>query len=292
MLHPATPAADATVLVIDDDVHICELVSRALARSGCAVLGAQGARSALSLLARTPVDLVLLDVEMPDIDGLSLLRILRMRHASSHLPIMMMTSGRTTGPLEDALALGANDFVAKPLDWPALRARVRAQLAISRTDAVTGLASRQWGMRQLELAVAHAEEAGLTVLAISLRGFRRVNTRGGRAGGDAVLHASASRLAEALEGQGVVARLGGDEFFAFVPRDLRGVALALLQARIREALAAPVPVGDDEMTMTAEVGVAWLADGADAEGLVQRAEAALGDRRRRTRPGTFRLLRS
>jgi len=117
-----------TVLVVDDNEDNVELLARRLERKGYAVLRATGGRQALSMLGSSAVDLVILDVMMPEVTGLDVLRELRKTRSSADLPVIMATAQTDSDDIVRALDLGANDHVAKPIDFDVLLARIRAQL--------------------------------------------------------------------------------------------------------------------------------------------------------------------
>jgi len=117
-----------TLLVVDDEEMNRDLLSRRLERKGYRVVVAEGGREAIDAVANEPIDLVLLDIMMPGIDGLEVLETLRRRHSQSELPIIMATAKGESEDVVHALELGANDYVVKPLDFPVVLARVQAQL--------------------------------------------------------------------------------------------------------------------------------------------------------------------
>jgi serine/threonine protein kinase/CheY-like chemotaxis protein len=104
------------------------VLSRRLLRRGFNVLSAEGGRQALRLLDSHPIDLVLLDIMMPDVSGLDVLREARKSRSAEELPIIMATAKNDSDDVVEALELGANDYVTKPLDFPVVLARVQSQL--------------------------------------------------------------------------------------------------------------------------------------------------------------------
>jgi DNA-binding response OmpR family regulator/predicted Ser/Thr protein kinase len=120
------------LLVVDDDEMNRDLLSRRLRRRGYTVTVAEDGTEALALVARQRFDLVVLDVNMPHIDGLQVLRTLRKIHSVADLPVIMATARDKTGDVVHALQLGANDYVAKPLDFAILAARIDTQLNLKR----------------------------------------------------------------------------------------------------------------------------------------------------------------
>jgi serine/threonine protein kinase/CheY-like chemotaxis protein len=120
----------ARLLVVDDEEMNRDLLSRRLVKQGYQVLIATGGAEALDLVRREPIDLVLLDVMMPEIDGLEVLTQLRETHALLELPIIMVTARDQGGDVAAALQLGANDHVSKPINFTVLFARIQTHLAI------------------------------------------------------------------------------------------------------------------------------------------------------------------
>jgi len=125
---------DFTLLVVDDNDENRDMLSRRLERKGFAVRTVAGGQEALDLIARERVDLVLLDIMMPGMNGLEVLKVLRLTHSPAELPIVMQTAKSESEDVIEALELGANDYVTKPLDFPVVFARVQAQLRIKRAD--------------------------------------------------------------------------------------------------------------------------------------------------------------
>jgi two-component system, OmpR family, KDP operon response regulator KdpE len=118
-------AAPLKILVVDDEPPIRKLLRMGLTSQGYEVLDAPNGKTALDLLARKP-DLVILDLGLPDIDGLELLR--RIRHRQEGLPIVVLSSRGDEAGKVAALDLGADDYVTKPFGMDELFARMRAAL--------------------------------------------------------------------------------------------------------------------------------------------------------------------
>jgi len=125
-----------SLLVVDDSAENRELLVRRLRKRGFAVREAEDGPSALSLLDRERVDLVLLDVMMPGMSGLEVLKRLRETRPAHELPVIMATAKTESSDIVEALELGANDYVTKPLDFPVVLARVQAQLRLLRPTPV------------------------------------------------------------------------------------------------------------------------------------------------------------
>ncbi len=118
----------AHLLVVDDNEGNRDMLSRRLGKSGFNVEAVSSGREALERVAQGELDLVLLDVMMPGMSGLEVLKVLRERHSTTELPIIMATANSKSEDIVEALELGANDYVTKPIDFPIALARIESQL--------------------------------------------------------------------------------------------------------------------------------------------------------------------
>jgi diguanylate cyclase (GGDEF)-like protein/PAS domain S-box-containing protein len=116
------------LLLVDDDPTNQDLLSRRLKRAGYTTELAGDGYEALDVLARREVELVLLDSMMPGLSGIDLLRQLRTRFSPARLPIIMVTALGESDRVVEALTLGANDYISKPVDFPVALARIKAQI--------------------------------------------------------------------------------------------------------------------------------------------------------------------
>jgi signal transduction histidine kinase len=136
-------AEAASLLVVDDEELSREGLARRLARQGYAVAAARSGREAIELLDRAHFDLVLLDVMMPGMNGLEVLKFLRRVSSPIDLPVIMVTARGESGDVVEALELGANDYLTKPLDFPVVLARIRTQLSLKRAEEALREADRR-----------------------------------------------------------------------------------------------------------------------------------------------------
>jgi DNA-binding response OmpR family regulator len=129
MTEPVTDSAPKpVVLAADDDEDILELVAFRLGRSGYTVLEARDGEEAWQIAQERELDLAVLDVGMPKLDGLEVTRRLRGQEATSKLPIILLTAWVQESDVERGFAAGANDYIRKPFSPMELVARVRAAL--------------------------------------------------------------------------------------------------------------------------------------------------------------------
>jgi sigma-B regulation protein RsbU (phosphoserine phosphatase) len=122
-----------TLLVVDDDEPNRDMLSRRLARKGYHVAVSADGPAALAQVAQQHFDLVLLDVMMPGISGLEVLKVLRQQYLATELPVIMVTARDQSEDIVTALQLGANDYVTKPLDFPVVLARIETQILLKRS---------------------------------------------------------------------------------------------------------------------------------------------------------------
>ncbi len=120
--------AKATILVVEDDPDIRELVSYNLGKEGYTVAAVESGERALAQLPTANPDLILLDIMLPGADGLDVLRSLKGDPASARIPVILATAKSEDGDIVTGLELGADDYVTKPFSPKVLIARIRALL--------------------------------------------------------------------------------------------------------------------------------------------------------------------
>jgi len=124
--------SEFTLLVVDDNAENRDVLTRRLEKRGFQVLEAEGGQAALDTIENEHVDLVLLDIMMPGLSGIDVLRRLRQQPSTADLPVIMATAKSESEDVVEALELGANDYVTKPLDFPVVLARIAAHLRARR----------------------------------------------------------------------------------------------------------------------------------------------------------------
>lgn len=119
---------EGKILVVDDNELNRDMLARRLQRKGYEVEVAVGGREAIVAISENDFDLVLLDIMMPDVDGLEVLETVRRRFDISELPIVMATAKTASDDIVKALKMGASDYVTKPIDFQVVLARVQTQI--------------------------------------------------------------------------------------------------------------------------------------------------------------------
>ena len=159
----ASPAAPRTgdlqpsLLIVDDSEANRDMLSRRLRRKGYDVTVAEGGRRALELAEQQRFDLVLLDIVMPDLNGIEVLETLRETWSAGDLPVIMVTAKDESEDIVRGFELGANDYVTKPLDLPVVLARVQIQLSLKHALDQNKRLERDLAQRNQELEATNRQ---------------------------------------------------------------------------------------------------------------------------------------
>jgi signal transduction histidine kinase/BarA-like signal transduction histidine kinase len=142
------------LLIVDDMAENREILVRRFRRLGYETVEADGGASALELLSRESFDVVLLDIVMPEVDGLEVLARIRKTHSQEALPVIMVTARATSDDVAGAFELGANDYLTKPVDMAIAKARVIAQVARKKAEDASRRAGQQLDETAQRLQIA------------------------------------------------------------------------------------------------------------------------------------------
>ncbi|HKX44185.1 MAG TPA: diguanylate cyclase [Burkholderiaceae bacterium] len=279
------------LLVVDDQPINIQAIYRVFAPDH-RVLMATSAAKALTLCKEDPPDLVLLDVVMPGMDGYDVCMRLKADDATRNIPVMFVTSRTDADEETKGLALGAVDFIAKPVNPAVVRARVKTHLTLKAqsdllrqmvfVDGLTGVANRRYFDQRLDTEWHRAARCGssLALLMLDVDHFKRFNDGYGHQSGDECLRQVASAIKTALGRPGdLVARYGGEEFACILPdTDFEG-ALAVGQGIERAVRSLRIAHADsdvsDSVTVSVGVSAALPEPGADPAHLLALADVQL-----------------
>ncbi len=300
----------ATIVMVDDEPTIIETLQMFLEDVGYDnFVATTESQRAMGLLADKKPDVVLLDLMMPEISGLEILSRMRSDDAFKHIPVIILTSVTDSETKMNALELGVNDFLSKPVDPSELALRLRNTLAAKAYqdrlmfyDGVTDLPNRRMFLERLAAGLKRAkhESRPCAILQIGLDRFKQINDTLGPSVGDALLRAVAVRLIECIrktdvlgrslplgDDEGHLSRVGGDEFILCLPGIRRLEDTALVARRILAALTKAFHTDAREVFITASIGIAaYPTDGDDVDVLIQHADVALAHAKQRER-GTY-----
>jgi two-component system phosphate regulon response regulator PhoB len=147
----AMSAAKAVILIIEDDPEIQELLSISMSREGWKLIQAKTGEEGLDYLKKNQANCILLDIMLPGMDGLKLLKKLKENEKSRNIPVIMTTARGEEADVITGLELGADDYVVKPYSPKVLVARVRASLRRQEENS-SGVKKRLWQQGKLSLA--------------------------------------------------------------------------------------------------------------------------------------------
>ncbi len=268
------PPGSARLLVVDDDANNRIALARRLTQQGYEVETASDGPHALARIPDGRYDLVLLDQMMPGMDGIEVLRRLRQTYSQSELPVIMVTGVDESQTVVEALRLGANDYVVKPVDALVVAARIQSQLARSEadravriTDPLTGLGNRQLFLDRVTGSLGRqgivqgmGEPGALAVVLLDLDDFNAINDSFGCDAGTQILRQVAGRLQNSLSRSGIpagkytIARIGGGQF-AVLLEGIGENGVEKLAQELLRTVTSPLHFGGLQHEIGASVGI-------------------------------------
>lgn len=237
------------LLIIEDSRTALAFLKRHLKDEPVDICIASDGESGLKLAAEALPDVILLDVEMPGLNGFEVCRRLKAAPETRIIPVIFLTGASSTQRKIEGLNLGAADYVTKPFDPAELRARVRSALRnkylldllsqSAKLDGLTGLWNRSYLDQRLtaELAAICRNFQPLSCIMADVDYFKTINDRFGHHCGDIVLRFVGAIFREQSRAEDVICRYGGEEFTILCP----GVGVdgaAVLAERLRRQVAA------------------------------------------------------
>jgi PleD family two-component response regulator len=222
------------VVVVEDEDAIAHLIGAKLGDAGYLCLRARDGEQALAMVEREAPDLVVLDILMPRLDGMEVVRRLKADAVSSRVPVLMLTSLGSVDDKVRGLGAGADDYLPKPFDLRELVARVGALCRHSRRERDRSPTTDLPGPGALDDAIEArlASGAPFALLFVELIGYDKFVDEGGWKRGQAVLREVGAGLRGVVDGESgaVLTHLGGDDFVV--------VAASEAAARLADALRA------------------------------------------------------
>ena len=278
------------ILVIEDSRSQLDWITKILVAEGHRVEPAVDGREALRKYVAERPDLVFLDLILPDMDGLQVLRFMKQSLAKEDdifVPVIIVSSKSDLDSRVKGLRIGADDFLAKPFAEQEILARAAAMLRIkslqdelrrarrqleekqkqleeqSITDALTGLRNRRFFDERLaeEFRRAQRYSDPVSLMMIDLDHFKAVNDRHGHPAGDTVLREAAALIRGSIREPDICARYGGEEFAVILPKTHMSGALTVAERVWRELGQKVYRTGTDgrhaDVQVTASIGIAF-----------------------------------
>jgi two-component system cell cycle response regulator len=300
LIDPAATLSESAptgkILLIEDRPEAAKVFSGALGESNT-LTHVERFEESLAHARAGDFDLIIVSLGLRGFDGLRLCSQLRSLPEARNVPILVLVSEGDRRKLNQALEMGVNDYLARPVDKNELVARVRTQLRRKRyadrlrqnvhmsvemamTDQLTGLYNRRYMARHLETLLPSLVGAGKTLafLIIDVDHFKRVNDTYGHDVGDEILREFARRISANVRGIDLACRFGGEEFVVIMPDTDAAVAWSVAE-RLRasvECAAFPISRAPGGLNITVSIGVAGSEGPHDtADALLRRADQAL-----------------
>jgi diguanylate cyclase (GGDEF)-like protein len=291
------------ILIVDDHEDNVELLRARLESWGYTTDSATNGADALKKVEEAPPDLILLDVMMPEIDGIEVTRRVKANGSLPFIPIIMQTALDSTENKVEGLEAGADDYITKPIDFAELKARLTSMLRIkrlqeelqererelleanerlrhmSRTDGLTGLDNRRHLEELLRDMFEHAKRLSepFACVMCDLDRFKSVNDTHGHQAGDAVLKQFARILRHEVREIDRVGRYGGEEFMLLLPGTVLDAGVTFAERVRKQVEAHTFTFGEASIRRTASFGVsAWPHPRiVDCDALMRAADDAL-----------------
>lgn len=281
-------------LLIIDDVQINREILKTIFEGRFHILEAQNGKEAIEVLEKNDnnVDLILLDIMMPVMDGIQFLEYKKGHEDLSDIPIIMITSDNTPSQQIKTLSMGANDYIVKPFVPEIVMRRVdnvlesnsrireilreyESAVELAQVDSLTHLYNRATAERLIGAALATNTAKMNALIMIDLDDFKQINDQYGHDSGDLVLLEFASKLRHFFRKGDIIARFGGDEFCVFLTNVPSGdFVLQKCQElchQIRQ-----MRIGPEKLQASCSIGIA-ITTGAlvSFEGMYKKADSAL-----------------
>ena len=213
--------SEAVILAVDDDPQTLATLQSLLQPWGLKIVTLSDPQKFWSTLEATEPDLLILDIKMPHVSGIELCQVVRNDARWGGLPILFLTAYKDIESVNQVFAVGADDFVSKPIIGPELVARIINRLeriklvrTLAETDPVTKLANRHKSSQEIEkfLHLGQRCHQPLCLAILDLHNFKQINNQFGYGIGDYVLREVGQTLRKSFNQEDVVARWGGGEF--------------------------------------------------------------------------------
>ena len=272
------------VLVVDDELTLAQGYAAILQGAGMDAVVVEDVTSLITVVSEFQPDLILMDVNMPECSGLEAAAVIRQKTEWISIPIVFLSTENDISRQMEALQLGGDDFLKKPIGADHLRMAVRTRIRRFRklrsrmqVDTLSGLLNHATLKTRLKSEVSRClrHDTGLVFAMVDLDHFKGVNDSYGHPVGDEVIKNVSRLLAQRLRQSDIVGRYGGEEFAIILP-DTTLEAARVLMDDLREQFASiKHRCKKGEFSCTFSVGLAALPPYSEVNGLIDAADGAL-----------------
>ena len=274
------------VLIVDDDAFMTELVIATLEDAGLVARGINNPADTVEEVLEFHPDLIILDMHMPEIDGMELALLLRQHESCADLPLLFLSGETDPAIRARALDIGVDDFLLKPIDPKYLVSAVanRAQRARALgskiyRDSLTLLLVHDEIKSQLaaQVKTAQRQSRELCYVILDLDHFKQVNDTHGHLTGDQVIKSMASTLRRTFRRSDVLGRYGGEEFVVIMPETSLKIGLSVMERVLYDFshISHRSEVDGEEFFVTFSAGISSFPSIRVPEELQQKADLAL-----------------
>ncbi len=210
----------ATILIVDDTESNIDILVELLGDEYDVIVAMSGERG-IKIANTKKIDLILLDIVMPDMDGFETCKNLKNNEETKHIPVIFITAKTDEESIEHGYDVGGIDYVTKPFKLKELRAKVKTQIQlkffiqhleyISSYDQMTGIYNRRKFFEMSE-KLFNAKKEDIFAVMIDIDNFKDINDKYGHPDGDKVIKAGTKTISNLLDSHSVFGRLGGEEF--------------------------------------------------------------------------------
>jgi diguanylate cyclase (GGDEF)-like protein len=220
----------ALVLIVDDNSHNLQVLGNMLKANGYKPAAAQNGAIALTFVQKTLPDLILLDIMMPEMDGIEVCKELKKQESTQKIPVIFITALSDTRDKLKAFKVGGVDYITKPFVQEEVLARIKVHIALKKaleqleqmsiTDEMTGAFNRRFAYEILakQIEMAKREQSSFILCYIDIDNLKKINDTYNHTEGDLLINTVVNSLKEVIRASDYLFRMGGDEFLLLFPK--------------------------------------------------------------------------
>jgi len=287
----------SSVLIVDDDAALLDVLKRGLSSEDYDCEIAWTAAAALELIDKTPFDVMVTDIVLPDMNGFKLIG--KGKRLRPNMAVIIMTGFIEDFSYDDAVEAGASDFIKKPFTLKEMEARIEhakkheKMHTLLLTDELTGVYNRRgfFALSEHQLKMARRQMSGIYMLYADLDDLKGINDNWGHSEGDLALIDIANILRTNFRESDVIARIGGDEFVV-IPMGAAGDNVEIIIDRLQKAIDIRNSVSNRSYRLSMSAGAAFYdpESPCSIEELLAQGDKSMYERKKNRQFAQLRLL--